>query len=224
LLITTSMALGWIFLVREVRDEAAKLMEKGVLLSRNLAADAELGVFAGNRDTLGTVVDEVLIDEETAFAVILDERGDSLLAKARGGFTVPPIFSLWEGRRNAEQGDAPGEVRVYRDPENHEEFYLARYPILTQKRRNVGEEIGFLLEKASGVGAKEEIGSVWVGLSTRTMRGGIRRLEKALGLATLGVIGMGILLTVLLVRIIADPVHQLVEATRRIARGDLDVL
>jgi signal transduction histidine kinase/CheY-like chemotaxis protein len=226
LLITTSMALGWIFLVREVRDEGAKLMEKGALLSRNLAVDAELGIFAGNRETLSTVVDEVLIDEETAFAVILDERGESLVVKARRGFTVPPISSLREGQghRHAEEGDAPGEIRIYRDPESREEFYLARYPVLTPKRRNVGEEIGFLLEKASGIGAKEEIGSVWVGLSTRTMRGGIRRLEKALGLATMGVIAMGILLTVLLVRIIADPVHQLVEATRRIARGDLDVL
>jgi two-component system NtrC family sensor kinase len=155
---------------------------------------------------------------------ILDDRGASLLSRARPGFSVPPIPELQEGPGRPEEGSAPGEIRIYRDPKSQEEFYLARYPILTQKRRNVGEEIGFLLEKASGIGSQEEIGSICVGLSTRSMRAQIRRLEKALGLATMGVIAIGILLTVLLVRIIAEPVHQLVEATRRIARGDLDVL
>jgi len=227
LLITTSMALGWVFLVREVRDEGNKLSQKGTLLARNLANDAELGIFAANRETLASLAQKVLKEEDTAFVAILDERGSPLLTQSQSEFAMPPLSSLRESAR----GEIPagrvegGEVRLYRDPLRHEEYYLSRFPVLTQKKRNVGEEIGFLPEAVSSAqGEREEIGSVYVGLSTRGMRGGIRRLERALGFATLVVIAIGILLTVLLVRIIAGPIHQLVEATRRIARGDLDVL
>ena len=48
LLITTSMALGWIFLVREVRDEATKLVQKGSLILRNLAIDANGNLLIGD--------------------------------------------------------------------------------------------------------------------------------------------------------------------------------
>jgi C4-dicarboxylate-specific signal transduction histidine kinase/CheY-like chemotaxis protein len=227
LLITTSMALGWIFLVREVRDEATKLVQKGSLILRNLAIDAELGVFTRNQDSLASLSQEILRDEDVAFVVILDDHEEPLYTRAREGYQVPPLSSLRAARahRSRESHASASEPYLYREPERREEFYLLQTPVSTQSKVNVGEEIGFLPEPAAArAGDRHAIGSIYLGVSTRGMRSDIRRLERALGFATLVVIAIGILLTVLLVRIIADPVHQLVEATRRIARGNLDVL
>jgi|GEM_PF-900079 len=227
LLITTSMALGWIFLVREVRDEGTKLVQKGTLLIRNMAIDAELGVFTRNGDSLASLSQEVLRDEDVAFVVILDDHDAQIYARARDGYQVPPLSSLRgaQSQRRRESHAPAGEPYLYREPERREEFYLLQSAVSTQSKVNVGEEIGFLPEPAAArEGDRQAIGSIYLGVSTRGMRSDIRRLERALGFATLAVIAIGILLTVLLVRIIADPVNQLVEATRRIARGDLDVL
>ena len=225
LLITTSLAMGWIFLVREVKDESSKLVQKGALLSRNLASDAELGVLTRNRELLDALASEVVRDTDYAFVAILDKRGEALYARAAPGARVPPPASLAANSEETPLGAEveDGEVRLHR--EEGREAYIFRFPVLTQSRRSLGEEIGFLPDArhASG-GPREQIGSVCLGLSTQTMKNDIRRLERALGFATLAVILIGILLTVLLVRIIADPVAQLVEATRRIARGDLGVL
>jgi signal transduction histidine kinase/CheY-like chemotaxis protein len=227
LLITTSLALGWIFLVREVRDEGTKLIQKGSLLIRNLAIDAELGVFTRNQESLASLVQEILRDEDVAFVVILDDHDGPLYAHAREGYRVPPLSSLRraQSQRLKESNSDAGEPHLYREPERREEFYLLHSAVSTQRKVSIGEEIGFLPEPtAARAGDREGIGSIYLGVSTRGMQSDIRRLERALGFATLAVIVIGILLTVLLVRIIADPVNQLVEATRRIARGDLDVL
>ncbi|HEV8336425.1 MAG TPA: ATP-binding protein [Candidatus Polarisedimenticolia bacterium] len=229
LLITTSMALGWIFLVREVRDSQEKLSQKGIILARNLAANVELGVYTRNHETLANLAAAVLQESDVAFVVILDESDKPLYADAAEGFRAPDLPSLLEempSEAPATPKEATLEVHRFRDPlHDDEEVYLASFPVLTRKGGSVGEEIGFLPETASGPGKRrEKIGRVLVGLSTRLRSYEIGKLEKALGLATLVVIAIGITLTVLLVRIIVEPVKQLVAATRRIAQGDLDTM
>jgi len=226
LLITTSMALGWIFLVREVRDEGTKLVQKGSLLIRNLTLDAELGVYTRNVEALTSLAQEALRDQDVAFVIIVDDQRVPLYRGARQGYRAPSLGGLLGTQDSgATSPDGEATVRLVKEPSDREEFYLLQSTVSTQKRRNLGEEIGFLPEPASRQkGEREGIGTIYLGLSTRGMRSDIRRLERALGFATLAVIAIGILLAVLMVRVIADPVNQLVEATRRIARGDLDVL
>jgi signal transduction histidine kinase/ActR/RegA family two-component response regulator len=229
LLITTSMALGWIFLVREVRDSQDKLSQKGIILARNLAANVELGVYTRNHETLSDLAAAVLHESDVAFVVILDESDKPLYADAAEGFRAPDLPSLLEEMPSdapATPEEATRGVHRFRDPlHDDEEVYLASFPVLTHKGGSVGEEIGFLPETASSPGKRrEKIGRVLVGLSTRLRSEEIGKLEKALGLATLVVIAIGITLTVLLVRIIVEPVKQLVAATRRIAQGDLDTM
>ncbi len=226
LLITTSMALGWIFLVREVRDEREKLSQKGAILARNLAANVELGVYTRNLETLALRSVEVLKEVDAAFVAVLDDSGRPLVIRAAPGFQAPPLAALVpENGRDSEP--APGEVRsrLFHEPLHQEEVYLFDFPVLTHSGRSVGEEIGFLPDTAAAMGTgSERIGTVVVGLSARARGFEIHRLEKALGAATAVVIVIGIILTVLLVRIIVEPVKQLADATHRIAQGDLDIL
>jgi len=227
LLVISSMVLGWILLVREVHEEAEKLQSKSKILGRNLAANGELGVYTRNREMLAIRVREILAESDVALVAIFDGRGELLFSDSRKGVRMPPLSRLaWqESASGAPSRPAEGEVSIYRDSTGHQEIYLFRVPVLTQKSGTVGEEIGFLPESQPASSSRwERIGSVAVGISTEIMRGNILRLEKAMGVATLIVIAIGISLTVLLVRVVVDPVNQLVHATRRIADGDLDIL
>ncbi|HMC83185.1 MAG TPA: ATP-binding protein [Candidatus Polarisedimenticolia bacterium] len=227
LLVISSMVLGWILLVQEVHEEAEKLQSKSKILGRNLAANGELGVYTRNREMLAARAREILAESDVAFVAIFDGRGELLFSDSRKGVRMPPLSRLtWqESAAGTPSGPAEGEVSIYRDSTGRQEIYLFRVPVLTQRSGTVGEEIGFLPDSQPASPTRwERIGSVAVGISTQIMRGDILRLEKAMGVATLVVIAVGILLTVLLVRVVVDPVNQLVYATRRIANGDLDIL
>jgi signal transduction histidine kinase/CheY-like chemotaxis protein len=221
LLITTSMALGWIFLVREIRDSQEKLSQKGIILARNLATNAELGVFTRSQEALAARAEETLKDSDAAFVAILDESGRPLFNAVNNGYGMPPAPILIEEVTRDSGGE---EKHLYREPRSREEVYLFSFPVLTRRGASQGEEIGFLPDAAGTGVRRERIGSVVVGLSTRARSLEVHKLENALSVATVVVILIGIILTVLLVRIIVEPVKQLVEATRRIAHGDLDIL
>src|SRR5262249_33678819 len=117
LLIATSMALGWIFLVREVRDEGSKLVQKGGLLIRNLAVDAELAVFTKNRESLAGLTQELIRDRDVAFVVVRDDRDEVLYSWARQGYRVPSIASLQAvlGSGSTADRGGNGEPHVFRD-------------------------------------------------------------------------------------------------------------
>ena len=227
LLITTSMALGWIFLVREVRDAREKLAQKGTILARNLAANVELGVFTRNQETLAARAEEVLRESDAVFVTVLDDSGKLLFNKAGKGFQMPSPSTLATatGQEAPQTTEGGGDIRLVHEPLHREEVYLFSFPVMTHKGLSVGEEIGFLPDTNAGMSTrKDRIGSVLIGLSSQARSLEIHRLKRVLGIATMVVIAIGIALTVLLVRIVVEPVKQLVEATRRIAQGDLDIL
>ena len=65
------------------------------------------------------------------------------------------------------------------------------------------------------------IGTLQIGLSLFKMNSQINGLKRDILLVTLGVIGLGILFTLILTRVLLQPIEKLAEATERVARGEL---
>ena len=65
------------------------------------------------------------------------------------------------------------------------------------------------------------IGTLQIGLSLSKMDSQINGLKRDILLVTLGVIGLGILFTLILTRILLRPIEKLAEATERVAKGEL---
>jgi signal transduction histidine kinase len=65
------------------------------------------------------------------------------------------------------------------------------------------------------------IGTLQIGLSLSKIDTQISELKEDILLVTLGVIGIGILFTLILARILLRPIEKLAEATERVARGEL---
>ena len=65
------------------------------------------------------------------------------------------------------------------------------------------------------------IGTLQIGLSLFKMDSQIDGLKRDILLVTLGVIGLGILFTLILTRVLLRPIEKLAEATERVAKGEL---
>ncbi len=65
------------------------------------------------------------------------------------------------------------------------------------------------------------IGTLQIGLSLFKMDSQINGLKRDILLVTLGVIGLGILFTLIMTRVLLRPIEKLAEATERVARGEL---
>ncbi|MGQ9777557.1 MAG: ATP-binding protein [Thermodesulfobacteriota bacterium] len=67
----------------------------------------------------------------------------------------------------------------------------------------------------------EVLGEIQIGLSLKKMDEHLSQLKWDMVLVTLGVIGVGFLLTLVATRILIKPIEKLVYATERVARGEL---
>jgi len=65
------------------------------------------------------------------------------------------------------------------------------------------------------------IGTLQIGLSLLKMDSQMNGLKRDILLVTVGVIGVGILFTLILTRILLRPIEKLAEATERVAKGEL---
>jgi signal transduction histidine kinase len=68
---------------------------------------------------------------------------------------------------------------------------------------------------------EQVIGTIQMGFSLRRFQARMNTLMKDILLVTLGVIAIGILFTIILIRILLQPIEKLVGATEIVARGEL---
>ena len=95
-------------------------------------------------------------------------------------------------------------------------------PVLTQKGKLSKEELGSTLSKGDVSGKNAMvIGYVHLGLGLEETMAKIHETTQMIVFFTLLLVMLGILLSVTLVKMIASPINTLVEATERIASGDL---
>jgi two-component system NtrC family sensor kinase len=84
------------------------------------------------------------------------------------------------------------------------------------------EEVGLLLEgKNTAVTRKKQIGRAEIGMSLQNMRREIADMKRMVVLLTALVVAVGVGLTIFLVNIFIRPVKRLVQATEKVASGDL---
>jgi signal transduction histidine kinase len=67
----------------------------------------------------------------------------------------------------------------------------------------------------------QQIGTIQIGISLQRFRARLDALKRDILFVTLGVIGIGILFTIILTRILLRPIEKLVAATEIVARGEL---
>ncbi|HKY07949.1 MAG TPA: ATP-binding protein [Candidatus Binatia bacterium] len=226
LIVLTSVTLGWFFSRNAVGLIEGALMERGRSLARNLAYNSEYGVLIANRDILQQLVEGVIKEEDVLYAVVQNHEGESLAGARSTQLPILPPRNV-DRKQLGHAAWADTLARAYQIHWGEDTFYELTFPVRTQQVRLEREEIGLMLDEMPAAGsappAEKNIGLAAVGmsLSQKRVNATIIGIFRTIGALTIVVILAGILVTVLLVKVIAGPINQLVTATKRIAEGDL---
>jgi signal transduction histidine kinase len=96
-----------------------------------------------------------------------------------------------------------------------------RWAHAVKKGRLPGPQLAYQITQTIHSKEGQMIGTLQIGLSLFKMDSQINGLKRDILLVTLGVIGLGILFTLIMTRVLLRPIEKLAEATERVAGGEL---
>ncbi len=166
---------------------------RGHLLADTMAHNTELPILAGNVSEIQNTLRAALNDEDVRRIVVRDASAIALTELTIGSGEIDI--------------DA---ITIYR-------------PILTHVTADLGgESSAFALER-NAIVRVEQIGQIELVLSADRTSARTKMLQGRIALAGSALLLLCVLLGIGLARIVARPLRELVDATRRIADGDLSV-
>jgi two-component system NtrC family sensor kinase len=219
LILITSALLSGFLIERQSSIIEKELEKRAVSLVRNLAYNSEYGVLVENKQLLFNLMKGLSQEEDVEYILIQDKQGNILAEWNRVCKDHPSPIEKLSVMQQALSEKIP---YVQHFTAVGEEFSNFSYPIKTTRVERSKEELGLaLVEKKDLVTREEKIGTAHIGMCLRHMRKEIADMKTIVVLLTAMVVAVGILFTVFLVNIFIRPVKRLVQATERVASGDL---
>jgi signal transduction histidine kinase/DNA-binding response OmpR family regulator len=225
IVVSTAVVLGWFLVRRSVQETAEHLKEKGAVLGRNIASASEYGVLTGDESIFDSIISGLVKEKDVAYCIIYDDKGQPLvhtpvLPRHIEGISPAAAYEVTEKALKTNEL----LIQPFTEDETRTPVYDIAAPIITQKTSSLsGEEIIFgLADKPRSEEIQERIGVARIGISLDAMNKEINEARRTVIKVTAIVVLLAIGLTIFLVRLIVDPVQQLVDATERVASGDLD--
>ncbi len=224
--ILTATVLGWFLISRETERLASQLEEKGKVFARNVASASEYGVLTGDERIFKNIIDGLMREKDVAYCIIYDSAGRPLANTPTLPHEIPGVSpsAAYKVNENALKTDETLTQAFTKDIRKTPVYDIAE-PIVTHKARDLsGEELMFGLDESRPQSViTEKIGVARIGISLDSMNKAIEETRLTTLQVTVLVILFAIIgATIFLVRLIVDPVQQLVAATERVAYGDLD--
>ncbi len=218
LILVTSVILSVFLIEKQSSMIQMELEKRGDSMVRNLAHNAEYGVLVENEALLLNLMEGLYQEEEVVYINIRDRRGN-ILAEWERGTEFHQVHSKLRPDDAPPPSTLPSkEYYVV----SGQEFYDFSCPIKTTRVERSKEEVGLLLEdKNAAVTRKKQIGLAEIGMSLQNMRREIADMKRIVVLLTALVVAVGVVLAIFLVNIVIKPVKKLVQATEKVASGDL---
>ncbi|RJP64310.1 MAG: response regulator [Candidatus Abyssobacteria bacterium SURF_17] len=223
--ILTAAVLGWFLVRQQIQEIALHLQEKGKVLARNVASASEYGVLTGNNTIFEGIISGLTREKDVAYCIIYNDRGEILartqvLPRHIEGISQTSAYEVTERALKTNEL----LIQPFTKDETKTPVYDIAVPIMTQKAPSLsGEEVIFGMgDESRSEGIPEKIGVARIGISLDTMNEEISQGRRTIRNVTVMVVLLAIAATVFLVRLIVNPVQQLVAATERVASGDLD--
>lgn len=197
-----SVAMTGVSLLRGARMADREIAERGLAIVSFLAPAAEYSVISGSRGSLDGLMLALQAQNDVAAAMLYDSRGEELarLGNPRlddGGWTSAPREAVRLHRR--------GDRAAFAAP-------VLSVPVAVDEFAGGSLDLEPL-----------RVGGVYVELDTRAYDARWRAtVMTTIGLAA-GAVVLAMLLAFRLANAVGAPVARLVEAVRRMARGELDV-
>jgi len=216
LLIVASGALVSTYLISKHMDTAEKgLIKKGSALIKVLAVNCEYGAFIENEIILDELISATAKTEDITYIVVQNIEGKILADEAKPGIEIPRDLPLVTKEDSL-------AIRTIAEADGDGYFYELCYPVVTTRTLVSRETLG-AISKSRGPVVTEVIGNVRLGISvSATIAETITNIRGAVIIILL-VISATLLLTVGFVNLVVKPIERLVDATGKIAKGDLSL-
>lgn len=197
-----SVAMTGVSLFRGARMADREIAERGLAIVSFLAPAAEYSVISGSRGSLDGLMLALQAQNDVAAAVLYDSRGEEL---ARLGDPLPDDGGAASAPPEAVRLDRRGQRAAFAAP-------VLSVPVAVDEFAGGKLDLDPL-----------RVGWVYVELDTRAYDARWRvTVMTTIGLAAVAV-ALAMLLAIHLANVVGAPVARLVEAVRRMARGELDV-
>ncbi len=213
-----------IFFTKQVdRIIHADLKQMGEVLASNLAYNAEYGVLADNTDILKDFIKGVMQQSQVAYCVIQDIDGNILVAQ---GLENRLKAAYHSAAIQAIKSNSPVVQLV--NVSDQESYYDVAVPIISKQKVTASDETS-LFDTASSTETKspkmveKRIGTVRVGLSLEEVKSFQQRSQNIAIVITALIILLAGAITTFVSGIAVQPIQKLVEAMKKIAKGELNV-
>jgi methyl-accepting chemotaxis protein len=207
---------GWIY---------ADLRKRGMSIAKTLAYKSTYGVMIGDEGTLLKLIPEVTTNEDVAYVIFQDLKGN-VLARTDTGLEPAAITNAV----NFKAIDAAeASVQTWK-PKKGSRMYDVCLPVISSSV-NSTEPAGLDIFSEGGDGgftsaattAKGKVGVVRVGMSLATAEGAISKSILITTLFTVCFVIVYMFLTSKIMNTILNPLKQLLVCVRSIGEGDLTV-
>ena len=223
LLVVAGGMLGAYFGRQQSRLIRESLEARGLTLATNATYHSEYGILIGSKEMLENLLGAITMEADVAYAVAQDAEG-SVLASA--GLRAQDVVFTSAAGEKALKAQAPLTQRC--QLRSGVSVLDIAAPVYTSAGETPGLESSLLLETKPGAqevgpggGKPKRIGTIRVGMSLDRMNATIAAAARGTALLTVVVILCAVVLAFALGRSVTRPLHQLVAAAQRVAKGDL---
>lgn len=230
LLITLiSLILGIFFTNSQKNFMEEELIKRSKALANNLAYNSQYWVITNYRSNLQQLINGVMNEKDIIYVFIIDRDGivighsDILKIGEKIDFnSIKETYTKqsYVREKNLEDTNekvievvSPIEIIPEKSSENEELLFDQKFksPDITENKTND-------LDSQQ----KKLLGMVYLGVSTKNLNEAIAGIQRKAFIITFGIILVGIVLTIIMIRFITQPLRKLMDATKIVAQGNLD--
>jgi two-component system NtrC family sensor kinase len=223
-IVAAVLGFSWFFIHHERTVVTEALLKRAKSLAANLAYNSQYGVLARDSRGLSKLTSGIALEEDIVYAMVIDKDGTiighSISASLGKKTKIPPNLSGVV--RDAEC------ARCHRQPKG--DLIHVIMPVETVKHEMSREDL--LLPDEEPLGARdtqspggsvrvENIGRAVVGVSLFNMERSMVRAKAAVAMLALAIGCAAMIAVYAMTRAFVVPIQRLVQATERIASGDL---
>jgi adenylate cyclase len=186
-----------IFLLRQQQQGlTVEMTKRGLAIAQNLAAGAKTSLLQRDDLSLLVLVKDAMKDADVAYVIIADEKGR--------------IRAHSDVGRTGETVERPAPLAPARE----------QLVVTTYRSPGRGGIIDFAVPLTF---SRVRLGALYLGFSEESIAAAVRRAQWQTSLITLVMVCLGIGAAVGLATLLSRPIFRLVEGTRAIASGNLQV-
>jgi PAS domain S-box-containing protein len=214
LLFIISLAFSTFFVLQQRKSIEDAIIKNGILLSKLLAYNSRIAVYAESKKLLEDPVDGVIQQEDVLKVSLYNQKGDLLMGRVKSG---KDIFDEYEKKKGFDLKEVINKIKTAGSPysSDYDDWFEFWSPVVSQAKSSTDDSLFFASEKKEQI-----IGFARITIDKRPLSKQINALLINSILIAIVVLIIGSVFVYLLIKSVTGPLNRLTEGVRMISRGE----